>query len=153
MTAGKLALTFAELNSTGGLFANDVAVTGSSLLLKGALESKSSVQITADELQLGGELRTGADLALGATLFTLSGTQHVGGDLQLQAEQAEVSGELEVGKLLKLDAKTLASSGKLLANQTDIAAVNWQQRAYSHAWRSLNNIHADHVIPSMPIAQ
>lgn len=128
VTAGKLALTFAELNSTGGLFADEVAVTGARLLLKGALESKSSAQITADELQLGGELRTGADLALGATLLTLSGTQHVGGDLQLQAEQAAVSGELEVGKLLKLDAKTLASSGKLLANQADIAAVNWQQR-------------------------
>ncbi len=127
VTAGKLALTFAELNSTGGLFANDVAVTGSRLLLKGALESKSSAQITADELQLGGELRTGADLALGATLLTLSGTQHVGGNLQLQAEQADVSGELEVGKRLKLDAKTLASSGKLLANQADITAVNWQQ--------------------------
>lgn len=127
VTAGKLALTFAELNSTGGLFANDVAVTGSRLLLKGVLESKSSAQITADELQLGGELRTGADLALGATLLTLSGTQHVGGNLQLQAEQADVSGELEVGKQLKLDAKTLASSGKLLANQADIAAVNWQQ--------------------------
>lgn len=26
-------------------------------------------------------------------------------------------------------------------------------RAYSHAWRSLNNIHADHSITSMPIAQ
>ncbi|MGU5528644.1 DUF2787 family protein, partial [Aeromonas caviae] len=26
-------------------------------------------------------------------------------------------------------------------------------RAYSHAWRSLNNIHADHVITSMPITQ
>ncbi|HHW4402634.1 TPA: hemagglutinin repeat-containing protein [Aeromonas hydrophila] len=128
VTAGKLALTFAELNSTGGLFANEMVVAGSRLLLKGALESKSSAQITADELQLGGELRTGADLALGATLLTLSGSQHVGGDLQLQAEQAEVSGELEVGKLLKLDAKTLASSGKLLANQADIAAVNWQQR-------------------------
>ncbi|WP_440894430.1 two-partner secretion domain-containing protein [Aeromonas dhakensis] len=128
VTAGKLALTFAELNSTGGLFANEVAVTGDRLLLKGALESKSSAQITADELQLGGELRTGADLALGATLLTLSGTQHVGGNLQLQAEQAEVSGELEVGKLLKLDAKTLASSGKLLTNQADIAAANWQQR-------------------------
>ncbi|MFM4917570.1 hemagglutinin repeat-containing protein [Aeromonas dhakensis] len=128
VTAGKLALTFAELNSTGGLFANEVAVTGGHLLLKGALESKSSAQITADELQLGGELRTGADLALGATLLTLSGSQHVGGDLQLQAEQAEVSGELEVGKQLKLDAKMLASSGKLLANQADIAAVNWQQR-------------------------
>ncbi|EOV2690506.1 hypothetical protein P5767_004576 [Citrobacter freundii] len=25
--------------------------------------------------------------------------------------------------------------------------------AYSHAWRSLNNIHADHSITSMPIAQ
>lgn len=128
VTAGKLALTFAELNSTGGLFANEMAVTGSRLLLKGALESKSSAQITADELQLGGELRTGADLALGATLLTLSGTQHVGGNLQLQAEQAEVSGELEVGKQLKLDAKMLASSGKLLANQADIAAANWQQR-------------------------
>ncbi|WP_421171421.1 filamentous hemagglutinin N-terminal domain-containing protein [Aeromonas dhakensis] len=128
VTAGKLALTFAELNSTGGLFANEMAVTGSRLLLKGALESKSSTQITADELQLGGELRTGADLALGATLLTLSGTQHVGGNLQLQAEQAEVSGELEVGKQLKLDAKMLASSGKLLANQADIAAANWQQR-------------------------
>ncbi len=128
VTAGKLALTFAELNSTGGLFANEVAVTGARLLLKGALESKSSAQITADELQLGGELRTGTDLALGATLLTLSGGQHVGGDLQLQAEQAAVSGELDVGKQLKLDAKTLASSGKLLASQADIAAVNWQQR-------------------------
>ncbi|MFQ2268429.1 hemagglutinin repeat-containing protein [Aeromonas hydrophila] len=128
VTAGKLALTFAELNSTGGLFADEVAVTGARLLLKGVLESKSSAQITADELQLGGELRTGADLALGATLLTLSGSQHVGGNLQIQAEQAEVSGELEVGKLLKLDAKTLASSGKLLASQADIAAVNWQQR-------------------------
>ncbi|HHQ4931036.1 TPA: hemagglutinin repeat-containing protein [Aeromonas hydrophila] len=128
VTAGKLALTFAELNSTGGLFANEMVVAGSRLLLKGALESKSSAQITADELQLGGELRTGSDLALGATLLTLSGTQHVGGNLQLQAEQTAVSGELEVGKLLKLDAKTLASSGKLLANQADIAAVNWQQR-------------------------
>lgn len=128
VTAGKLALTFAELNSTGGLFADEVAVTGARLLLKGALESKSSAQITADELQLGGELRTGADLALGATLLTLSGSQHVGGNLQLQAEQADMSGELEVGKQLKLDAKTLASSGKLLANQADIAAVNWQQR-------------------------
>ncbi|POG23958.1 hypothetical protein C2855_07595 [Aeromonas bestiarum] len=128
VTAGKLALTFAELSSTGGLFANEMAVTGSRLLLKGALESKSSAQIKADELQLGGELRTGADLALGATLLTLSGSQHVGGNLQLQADQAAVSGELEVGKQLKLDAKTLASSGKLLASQADIAAVNWQQR-------------------------
>lgn len=25
--------------------------------------------------------------------------------------------------------------------------------AYSHAWRSLNNIHADHSITSMPITQ
>lgn len=128
VTAGKLALTFAELSSTGGLFANEMAVTGSRLLLKGALESKSSAQITADELQLGGELRTGTDLALGATLLTLSGTQHIGGNLQLQADQVDVSGELEVGKQLKLDAKTLASSGKLLASQADIAAVNWQQR-------------------------
>lgn len=128
VTAGTLALTFAELNSTGGLFANEVAVTGSRLLLKGALDSKSSAKITADELQLGGELRTGADLALGATLLTLSGSQHVGGNLQLQAEQADVNGELEVGKQLKLDAKMLASSGKLLASQADIAAVNWQQR-------------------------
>ncbi|OFC48016.1 two-partner secretion domain-containing protein [Aeromonas hydrophila] len=128
VTAGKLALTFAELNSSGGLFADEVAVTGARLLLKGALESKSSAQITADELQLGGELRTGADLALSATLLTLSGSQHVGGNMQLQAERAEMSGELEVGKLLKLDAKTLASSGKLLASQADIAAVNWQQR-------------------------
>ncbi|MFM5697114.1 hemagglutinin repeat-containing protein [Aeromonas veronii] len=128
VTAGKLALTFAELNSTGGLFANEVAVTGSRLLLKGALDSKSSAKITADELHLGGELRTGADLALGATLLTLSGSQHVGGNLQLQAEQADVNGELEVGKKLKLDAKMLASRGKLLANQADIAAVNWQQR-------------------------
>ncbi|WP_429034450.1 hemagglutinin repeat-containing protein [Aeromonas veronii] len=128
VTAGKLALTFAELNSTGGLFANKVAVTGSRLLLKGALESKSSAKITADELHLGGELRTGADLALGATLLTLSGSQYVGGNLQLQAEQADVNGELEVGKKLKLDAKMLASRGKLLASQADIAAVNWQQR-------------------------
>ncbi|MBW3775644.1 filamentous hemagglutinin N-terminal domain-containing protein [Aeromonas veronii] len=128
VTAGKLALTFAELNSTGGLFANQVAVTGSRLLLKGALESKSSAKITADELHLGGELRTGADLALGATLLTLSGSQYVGGNLQLQAEQADVNGELEVGKKLKLDAKMLASRGKLLASQADIAAVNWQQR-------------------------
>lgn len=128
VTAGKLALTFAELNSTGGLFANEVAVTGARLLLKGTLESKSSAKITADELHLGGELRTGADLALGATLLTLSGSQHVGGNLQLQAEQADVNGELEVGKQLKLDAKMLASSGKLLASQADIAAVNWQQR-------------------------
>ncbi|WP_429068294.1 filamentous hemagglutinin N-terminal domain-containing protein [Aeromonas bestiarum] len=128
VTAGKLALTFAELSSTGGLFANEMAVTGSRLLLKGALESKSSAQITADELQLGSELRTGTDLALGATLLTLSGTQHIGGNLQLQADQVDVSGELEVGKQLKLDAKTLASSGKLLASQADIAAVNWQQR-------------------------
>lgn len=30
-------------------------------------------------------------------------------------------------------------------------AVLWG--AYSHAWRSLNNIHADHVITSMPITQ
>ncbi|HHQ4477227.1 TPA: hemagglutinin repeat-containing protein [Aeromonas veronii] len=127
VTAGKLALTFAELNSTGGLFANEVAVTGSRLLLKGALDSKSSAKITADELHLGGELRTGADLALGATLLTLSGSQHVGGNLQLQAEQADVNGELEVGKKLKLDAKMLASRGKLLASQADIAAVNWQQ--------------------------
>ncbi|MGU5653851.1 two-partner secretion domain-containing protein [Aeromonas allosaccharophila] len=128
VTAGKLAITFVELNSTGGLFANEVAVTGSRLLLKGALDSKSSAKITADELQLGGELRTGADLALGATLLTLSGSQHVGGNLQLQAEQADVNGELEVGKKLKLDAKMLASRGKLLASQADIAAVNWQQR-------------------------
>ncbi|MCF5879441.1 hemagglutinin repeat-containing protein [Aeromonas veronii] len=128
VTAGKLALTFAELNSTGGLFANEVAVTGARLLLKGTLESKSSAQITADELHLGGELRTGADLALGATLLTLSGSQYVGGNLQLQAEQADVNGALEVGKQLKLDAKMLASRGKLLASQADIAAVNWQQR-------------------------
>ncbi|MFL9627844.1 two-partner secretion domain-containing protein [Aeromonas jandaei] len=128
VTAGKLALTFAELNSTGGLFANEVAVTGARLLLKGTLESKSSAKITADELHLGGELRTGADLALGATLLTLSGSQYVGGNLQLQAEQADVNGELEVGKQLKLDAKMLASRGKLLASQADIAAVNWQQR-------------------------
>ncbi|MGN5275824.1 two-partner secretion domain-containing protein [Aeromonas dhakensis] len=59
VTAGKLALTFAELNSTGGLFANEMAVTGSRLLLKGALESKSSAQITADELQLGGSCAPG----------------------------------------------------------------------------------------------
>lgn len=128
MTAGKLALTFAELNSTGGLFANEMAVTGARLLLKGTLESKSSAQITADELHLGGELRTGADLALGATLLTLSGSQYVGGNLQLQAEQADVNGALEVGKQLKLDAKMLASRGKLLASQADIVAVNWQQR-------------------------
>ncbi len=128
VTAGKLALTFAELNSTGGLFANEVAVTGSRFLLKGVLDSKSSAKITADELHLGGELRTGADLALGATLLTLSGSQYVGGNLQLQAEQADVNGELEVGKQLKLDAKRLASRGKLLASQADIAAVNWQQR-------------------------
>ena len=29
----------------------------------------------------------------------------------------------------------------------------FDQDAYSHAWRSLNNIHADHSITSMPIAQ
>ncbi|XTZ63708.1 hypothetical protein ACQZQZ_04560 [Aeromonas salmonicida subsp. pectinolytica] len=27
------------------------------------------------------------------------------------------------------------------------------ESAYSHAWRSLNNIHADHSITSMPITQ
>jgi hypothetical protein len=40
----------------------------------------------------------------------------------------------------------------------DVVQQHWQSLievafAYSHAWRSLNNIHADHVIPSMPIAQ
>ena len=30
---------------------------------------------------------------------------------------------------------------------------NLEKGAYSHAWRSLNNIHADHVITSMPITQ
>ncbi|WP_374693118.1 hypothetical protein [Escherichia coli] len=31
--------------------------------------------------------------------------------------------------------------------------VQGDKIAYSHAWRSLNNIHADHVITSMPITQ
>jgi hypothetical protein len=40
----------------------------------------------------------------------------------------------------------------------DHPAFNWVNTmignvAYSHAWRSLNNIHADHVITSMPITQ
>lgn len=32
-------------------------------------------------------------------------------------------------------------------------AIGIRTIAYSHAWRSPNNIHADHVITSMPIAQ
>ncbi|WP_369325394.1 hypothetical protein AB6N02_00350 [Aeromonas caviae] len=38
------------------------------------------------------------------------------------------------------------ASGDMLARLAIFAA-------YSHAWRSLNNIHADHSITSMPIAQ
>lgn len=35
-----------------------------------------------------------------------------------------------------------------------VAVFAWQAAlAYSHAWRSLNNIHADHSITSMPITQ
>ena len=33
------------------------------------------------------------------------------------------------------------------------SAKSYALGAYSHAWRSLNNIHADHVITSMPITQ
>ena len=32
-------------------------------------------------------------------------------------------------------------------------AISHLVNAYSHAWRSLNNIHADHSITSMPITQ
>ncbi len=128
VTAGNLALTFAELNSTGGLFANEMTVTGSRLTLTGALESKTSARVKADTLQLGGELRTGSDLALGATLLTLSGSQRVGGNLHLQAEQADMGGDLEVGQALTLETRALASGGKLLARQADIGAMNWQQR-------------------------
>ncbi|MFM5043635.1 integrase core domain-containing protein, partial [Aeromonas caviae] len=45
-------------------------------------------------------------------------------------------------------------------NELQEFATNWlwvynheRPNAYSHAWRSLNNIHADHVITSMPITQ
>ncbi len=31
--------------------------------------------------------------------------------------------------------------------------IGFSAFAYSHAWRSLNNIHADHSITSMPITQ
>ncbi|HGV3468572.1 TPA: gamma-mobile-trio recombinase GmtY [Klebsiella michiganensis] len=43
-------------------------------------------------------------------------------------------------KVKSLDWKTLVEHG-------------FEDIAYSHAWRSLNNIHADHVITSMPITQ
>ena len=44
--------------------------------------------------------------------------------------------------------KTDAKSNEITAIPELLALL-----AYSHAWRSLNNIHADHSITSMPIAQ
>ncbi|WP_238157656.1 hemagglutinin repeat-containing protein [Aeromonas salmonicida] len=128
VTQGNMAITFAELNSAGGLFAHEMALTGSRLVLTGELETKKSAQLQANELQLGGVLRTGSDLTLGATLLTLSGTQNVDGTLQLQAEQAALTGEMEVGKQLKIDTRTLNSSGKQLAQQADITAAQWEQQ-------------------------
>ena len=128
VTQGNMAITFAELNSAGGSFAHEMALTGSRLVLTGELETKKSAQLQANELQLGGVLRTGSDLTLGATLLTLSGTQNVDGTLQLQAEQAALTGEMEVGKQLKIDTRTLNSSGKQLAQQADITAAQWEQQ-------------------------
>jgi len=53
--------------------------------------------------------------------------------------------------LAKLSFASQAQPGYLPA----VPTANWSMStaAYSHAWRSLNNIHADHVITSMPITQ
>ena len=55
--------------------------------------------------------------------------------LQIWGELGELFGEIHYG-IKRHKPHTKGSDG-----------------AYSHAWRSLNNIHADHVITSMPITQ
>ena len=47
------------------------------------------------------------------------------------------------------DGKSIYLRGEM----NDWMATDESKVAYSHAWRSLNNIHADHSITSMPIAQ
>ena len=44
---------------------------------------------------------------------------------------------------------SLWQCGQLKQKMADLT----DHAAYSHAWRSLNNIHADHSITSMPITQ
>ncbi|MGY3945330.1 hemagglutinin repeat-containing protein [Aeromonas tecta] len=128
LAQGRMALDFAELSSQGGLFARDMALTGSRLTLQGTLETTRGAQLQADTLQLGGGSRIGTDLTLGATLLSLSGTQQVGGALRLEAKDADLGGELEVGADLNVKAETLRSAGKVLAKQADIDAGQWDQR-------------------------
>ncbi|MGY3900844.1 hemagglutinin repeat-containing protein [Aeromonas lusitana] len=127
LAQGRMALDFSELSSQGGLFAQDMALTGSRLILQGTLETTQGAQLQGDTLQLGGESRIGTDLTLGATLLSLSGTQQIGGALQIGAKEADLNGELEVGADLNVKAETLRSVGKVLAKQADIDAGQWDQ--------------------------
>ncbi|GAB3234694.1 JAB domain-containing protein [Pseudaeromonas pectinilytica] len=63
--------------------------------------------------------------------------------------------EHEVFGVLFLDTKhRVIRFEELFKGTLDAASVYPREvTAYSHAWRSLNNIHADHVITSMPITQ
>ena len=56
---------------------------------------------------------------------------------------------LRIGQQMKT-ASLGAFKQVLLQDGTSFAV---HKSAYSHAWRSLNNIHADHSITSMPITQ
>ncbi|WP_042043240.1 two-partner secretion domain-containing protein [Aeromonas rivuli] len=125
LAQGHMALDFAELSSQGGLLARDMTLTGSRLILDGALETTQGAHLQGNTLQLGGESRIGTDLTLGATLLSLSGTLQVGGTLQLRAKEANLGGELEVGEGLNVKAQTLRSAGKVLAKQADIEADQW----------------------------
>ena len=58
------------------------------------------------------------------------------------------------------DYRALPTDSVSIPDKAVIELVSFHDRkryrikvAYSHAWRSLNNIHADHVITSMPITQ
>ncbi|MGU5716066.1 hypothetical protein ACV1DK_12380, partial [Aeromonas taiwanensis] len=58
---------------------------------------------------------------------------------------------LQPGEILQPGARlNIADDAKLMLAPYDDSQA---PAAYSHAWRSLNNIHADHVITSMPITQ
>lgn len=51
------------------------------------------------------------------------------------------------------DTHLFDSALPLFLTEREIAGGCHDHCAYSHAWRSLNNIHADHSITSMPITQ
>ncbi|GAB3229054.1 TraE/TraK family type IV conjugative transfer system protein [Pseudaeromonas pectinilytica] len=70
------------------------------------------------------------------------------------SETAEVSRNQATQPYLESWGLYLAElMGNVTPGNVSFIRVAIEPLAYSHAWRSLNNIHADHVITSMPITQ